>query len=291
MAEFNSSANEQTTELYLKKILPGRIEDVRRRVIASVETFGYDVIEDEPNILARRGSKGWGRWYGSADVLDYGSNLTVRLKELSESSTRVTFDYSIKHPTLNRGEQAIVAQEAKSIAALSRQQLIEKVCSVCETESTDDSRFCRNCGTPLTSEQAEREVLRLMAEARAAKTSVVATTLLVGGATILAIVLYILGTADLIKPKSLGLLIVFFGMALTTGTLFSGFGWNRLRRALSKPEESKIPTPSIVQPQIENAEYQELPPMRQQPASVTEGTTNLLEKEKVPVSKTTNELN
>ena len=174
----NSSTNaDQTTEIYIKKVLAGNIESVRRRIVGSMESLGYDIIEDEPNIIGRRGAKGWAAWYASADVLEYAATLTVRLKPVSESSTRVTFDYLIKHPMLNKGEKAVVLQEAKTIAAISKIQAVEKMCSVCETESTDDSRFCRKCGAPLTSEQSEMEVLRMMAEIRAGKTSVVASSI------------------------------------------------------------------------------------------------------------------
>ena len=100
MNTVNSSVNsmEQTTELYVKKVLAGNIKTVRLQLIDAMESLDYDIIEEEPNIIGRRGAKGWGTWFGSADVLDYPMTLTVRLKSLSESSTRVTFDYLIKHP-------------------------------------------------------------------------------------------------------------------------------------------------------------------------------------------------
>lgn len=55
--------------------------------------------------------------------------LTVRLKPLSENSTRATFDYLVKHPMLNNSEESIVVQEAATIASLSKIQAIEKACS------------------------------------------------------------------------------------------------------------------------------------------------------------------
>lgn len=287
----NSNSTDQTTEIYIKKVLPGNIEVVRVQLIGAVESLGYDIIEEEPNIIARRGAKSWGTWFGSADVLDYARTLTVRLKTVSGNSTRVTFDYLIKHPMLNKGEKNVLVQEAKTIAAISKKHAVEKMCSVCETESTDDSKFCRRCGAPLTSEQAELEVLRMMAEVRAGKTSVVASSILMTVSTILLVVFFLLNNADLIKPKVVPLLFILCGLGILSAILSSFFGWNRMKRALEKPENQIGRIPRYVSPKsLETSEFAELPP-HGVPASVTEGTTNLLdeewtnrrEKEKVPV--------
>lgn len=293
----NSSTNsaEQSTEIYIKKVLAGNIGDVRLRLIASMECMGYDIIEDEPNIIGRRGSKGWGTWFGSADVLDYAMTLTVRLKPIGENSTRATFDYLIKHPMLNTGEKNIVVQEAKTIAALSKKQAIEKMCSICESESTDDSKFCRKCGAPLTSELAELEVLRMMAEIRAGKTSVVASSISMLISTILLVVAFLLNNAELLKPKLLVLFLSLGGLGILFALISSFFAWNRSKRALEKPETQMPHSPRHFPESLETGEFQALPP-RQTPVSVTEGTTNLLdeewlnrrEKEKVPISNRRN---
>ena len=105
MDNVNSSVNQldQSTELYLKKVLPGNSETVRAQLMDALEVLGYDIIEDEPNIIARRGSKGWGGSYMSANALDYATTLTLRLKSIGANSTRVTFDYLIKHGMFNKG--------------------------------------------------------------------------------------------------------------------------------------------------------------------------------------------
>jgi hypothetical protein len=287
----NTNAAAQTTEIYIKKILAGNIEKVRHQLIDATEALGYDIIEEEPNIIARIGTKNWGTWFGSADVLDYARTLTIRLKPVSENSTRVTFDYLIKHPMLNTGEKNVLVQEAKTIAAISKTHAVEKMCSVCETESTDDSKFCRRCGAPLTSEQAELEVLRMMAETRAAKTSVVAASVSMLISTVLLVVVFILNNADLIKPKLVPILFTLGGLGILFAIMSSFFGWNRLKRALEKPETAARHIPRYVSPEsLETGEFQELPPHKV-PASVTEGTTNLLDeewkkrraKEKVPI--------
>lgn len=302
MSNFNSSVNsyEQTTELYLKKVLAGNIKTVRVQLIDAMESLGYDIIEDDPHIVGRRGAKGWAVWFGSADVLEYGATLVIRLKPISENSTRVTFDYLIKHGMLTKGDKAIIVKEAETLAAISKTHAIEKLCSVCETESTDDSRFCRQCGTPLTSEQAELEVLRLMAETRAGKSSVVGASFFMIFSIVLLTVVTILNSAELLKPKAFVVLFAVGTVMSLLAIISSLFGWNRLKRALEKPENEVRHFPRQVSESLETGEFYELPP-RQTPASVTEGTTNLLdqewtnrtEKEKVPVrsQRNTNELN
>lgn len=293
MDNVNSSiySLDQTTELYFKKVLAGNINNVRLQLINSMESLGYDIIEEEPNIIGRRGAKGWGTWYASADVLDYAAALTVRLKPIGDNSTRVTFDYLIKHGMLNKGEKNIVVQEAKTLAAISKTHAVEKMCSVCEMESTDDSKFCRKCGAPLTSEQAELEVLRLMAETRAAKTSVVSASLLMIPSTVLLVVVFILNNAELLKPKLFPILIGVGGLGMLLAIISSLFGWNRLKHALETPENVAHPISRRSPESLATGEFEQLPP-RQTPASITEGTTNLLDedwanrrkKEKVPVS-------
>ena len=49
-----------STELYVKKVLAGSIEDVRNRLLAALESMDYDIIEEEPRIVARRSAKNWG---------------------------------------------------------------------------------------------------------------------------------------------------------------------------------------------------------------------------------------
>ena len=291
----SSNSFEQTTEIYIKKVLAGGIENVRLRLVHTIESLGYDIIEEEPHIIARRGAKSWGTWYGSADVLDYAMTLTIRLKSVSENSTRANFDYLIKHPMLNKGEKNVLVQEAKTIAALSKKQAIEKMCSVCETESTDDSKFCRKCGAPLTSEQAELEVLRMMAETRAAKTSVVASSVFILVSTFLLVLVSLLNNAGSLTMKGFVLFISIGGLIGLFAIISTLFGWNRLKRALEKPENQMRHIPRHIPGSFETDEFYELPP-REVPMSITEGTTNLLDeewtnrraKEKVPISKPRN---
>lgn len=303
MANYNGiNSTEQTTEIYVKKILAGNIGEVRRQIVAAVEAMGYDILEEEPHIIGRRSAKDWGVWMSSADVLDYPMTLTVRLKAVGQNSTRATFDYVIKHPFLNKGEKAVVAQEAVTIAAISKKQAIERLCAACETESTGDSKFCRQCGAPLTSENAEMEILRMMAEVRAGKTSVVSSSILMIASLVILtvfIVLNFLGT--IANPKAIFIILIVSGVTAVIAILCSFFGWNRINRALDKPAEQKIIIPQYIPESLETGEFAALPPAHSTPASVTEGTTNLLDeewttkrqKEKVPVPnrRETNDLN
>jgi len=292
MESVNKSVFEQTTEIYIKKVLAGNIENVRLRVIYAIESLGYDIIEDEPNIIGRRAAKGWGAV--SANILDSAMTLTIRLKPVSENSTRATFDYLVINH-LFQGDKNVLLQEAKTIAAISKMQPLEKLCSVCETESTDDSKFCRKCGAPLTSEHAELEVLRMMAETRAGKASVVISSFLTSISAVAFIVLFLLNNAGLIKPKLFPILLVLAGLGMLVGMISSFFGWNRLKRALEKPETQEQHIPRHVPESLETGKTHELPPGKVS-ASVTEGTTNLLdeewtnqhEKEKIPISNRRN---
>ena len=296
----NTNAAAQTTEIYVKKVLAGNVEQVRLQLIGAVESLGYDIIEDEPQIVGRRGARNWGTMVMSADVLDYAMNLTIRLKSVSANSTRATFDYSIKHPMLNKGEKNIVVQEAHTISAICRQP-IEKICPVCETESTDDSKFCRKCGAPLTTELAEREVLRMMAEIRAGKTSVVTAAVLMPLAAILFALALTLSLLRVNDPAEMIFLLTFAVITTVCSIICVGFGWNRINRALKKPETANQTTPRFVPKAVQTGEFDELPMPRQSAASITEGTTNLLdkewtnqrEKEEMPVNRRreTNDLN
>ena len=224
-------------------------------------------------------------------MLDVARDLTIFLKPVGENSTRAIFEYIVKSPAMTNGQKEIILQEAKTIAAISKKQLIEKLCSVCETESTDDSNFCRSCGAPLTSEQTELEVLRVMAETRAGKALLTTSSVTMIASVILFLLLFIF-SGD-IKAKLIPILFIVGGIGVLFSIIASFFGLNRLKRALDKPSEAQTQNiPQHFPEQIENKKVSELPPQKTQPASVTEGTTNLLdkdwtsrrEKEKVPIS-------
>jgi hypothetical protein len=269
----------QNTEIYLKRVLAGNSENVRKRLIAALERLGYDVIEEEPALLARRGARGWGTWGGSADVLDYAMTLVIRLKPVGTHATRATFDYTIKHPWLSRGEKEILTREAEAITALASIHAADNICAACGTESMGDSRFCRQCGAPMTSERAELEVLRMAAQARAGHTSVVTSSVMLMITTILMLVTFITIGAGVFGAKGIGVI------SALAGTIIGGIGilnllvtlcaWKRLNRALGSKGEERQSLP--IREAREFAAVEADVTHQLAGMSVTEGTTKLLD--------------
>jgi hypothetical protein len=107
---------------------------------------------------------------------------------------------------------------------------------------------------------------------------------------------FLLNNAELLKPKVFVLLVSLGSLGMLLALISSFFGWNRIKRALEKPETRSQSFPKYVPDSLKTGEFQELPPPLKVPASITEGTTNLLdeewtnhrEKEKVPVSNRRN---
>jgi len=270
----------QNTEIYLKRVLTGNVESVRLRLAAALETVGYDIVEDEPHVQGRRGTRGWGVWGASADVLDYGTTLTVKLKQVSANSTRATFDYVIKHPWLSRGEKAVLVSEAETIVALASNHSIDKLCGTCGTESTDDSRFCRRCGSPMTREQAELDVLRMTAEARAGHTSVVTSAVMLMITIVMFAAALFTANAGAISAKGLWLLAIIGGVINLLNLLVTLCAWTRLNRALKSKSKENQNLAAGHTPTLATNDPLALPP-RQSYISVTEGTTELLTREPI----------
>lgn len=277
MSDFFMEAGNQypTTEHYLRKVLVGNVASVRARIIGALERLGYDFVDDEEfAVRGRRSSSGWGTYYSSADVLDYPRTLVVRLKAEGEFATRVTFDYVVKHPSLSAGEKDILTREAEAISSLAAVRKVEKICPSCGTESTDDSRFCRKCGTPMTVESSELEVFRMAAQIRAGHTSVVASELLMIAVTLAlgGSLIAVFATNAAVSPVILTFLWIAFGVSLLN-VFFLGCGWNRVNRALKRELRSSEPSkpPSVLNFPGSIETY--LP----EPPSVIEGTTSLLE--------------
>jgi hypothetical protein len=264
-----------STEISLKRVLPGNSESVRKRLAVALERLGYDVIEEEPTLLARRGAKGWGTWGSSADVLDYAMTLTIRLKPTGANSTRATFDYNIKHPWLSQGDKEILTREAEAITALASVRAADNICGACGTASMGDSRFCRRCGAPMSSDQTELDILRVSAEARAGHTSVASSAFLAGITTLLTIItLVILGTgaggANMLKI--LTAISVLSGGVGLLNLLATRFAWKRLNNALRLKDEERRAPPIGTTPEIPRLEA-DVSPQELAGMSVTEGTT------------------
>jgi len=268
----------QNTEHYLKRVLTGNVASVRHRLSAVLERLDYDFIDDEGEleIQAKRNVRGWAGSYASADVLDYPRTLIIKLKPLSENSTRASFAYIVKHPSLNRGEKEVLTREAETIAKLATIRATDKICAVCGAESTDDSRFCRKCGAPMTGDETALEVLRMTAEIRSGHTSIVtgAVISLATAFVTLAALITLAGSGAIDKGVFSLLLGILAVSALNV--LVIGFGWKRMNNAIKlKDKEQKIIPGGKTRQTLPDIEISALPP-RPASFSVTETTTELL---------------
>lgn len=271
---------------YVTHIVAGNIETVRASISAAMERCGYTIIAEEPVVLGRRGARGWAEAMASSDVMDYPATLTVRLKADSAFATRATFDYVVKHPMLTKGDKRILSREAKAIAALATSRATPTVCSGCGVGTTDDSKFCRRCGAPISADIAELEVLRIAAETRAGQSNFLMSAIFSGIAFLFAFFAFLVfGLKGDEGIKVFTVLMILFGVFAALGLAGTFFGLGRLKRAINTKETN-------AQPQIAGARQQVLPPVPEafsartdpfareaplpQPPSVTEGTTGLM---------------
>jgi hypothetical protein len=277
---YDGTSGYPSTEHYLRRVLVGNVEDVRHRLSNVLERLDYDFIDENGlEIEARRGARGWANAGASADVLDYPRTLVIKLKPLSDNSTQASFAYTIKHPLLNRGEKEVLTREAETIATLATIRAMDRICAVCGTDSDNNSRFCRKCGTPLTGDETAIEVLRMTAEIRSGHTSVVTSSIVVGITTLLTLIALILfnygGSA-----KGISLFLIASIMLSLLNIFVIGFGWKRLNNALrAKTVEPKIIHQTTSNKTLSGSETSALPPA---PASfsVTDNTTDLLDRKK-----------
>jgi hypothetical protein len=277
MLDAGGSVPYQTTEHFLRRVLAGDLRSVRARIITALERLGYDIIDDGALMVrGRHSASGWGTFYSSADVLDYPRTLVVKLKAAGEHSTRVTYDYVVKHPSLSTGEKDILTREAEAISSLATVRNRDKHCAACGTESTDDSRFCRRCGAPMAANNPELELLNMAAEVRSGLTSVTAgeigasvSAILTGSAAIM-----ILANGIMVGRGIMVLLMTSLLITLMTAIVL-GFGLNRIVRSLKRPDTEKGSEANVTTFGPEADKF--LPDTPQSYVSVTESTTSLLD--------------
>lgn len=132
-------------------------------------------------------------------------------------------------------DKQTLRREAEAIVALADTSEGPVACATCGSSNTDDSRYCRLCGTPYCGrEPAELEVVRLTAGARAGyhlnTTGVICLLLTL----LAALPLTLLG-----QPKAVGLgwsLLTVGGIA---GVTLLVLGTLRLRQTLNTTEGDK----------------------------------------------------
>ena len=218
------------TEHYLRRVLVGNADEVRRRLNIVLERLGYDFVDDNGvDVEARRGSKGWG--IASANVLDYARVLTIKLKPISENTTQASFIYNIKQASLQKGDKDVFTREAETIVHLAAVRATDKICGVCGVESDGDSRFCRKCGTPMTVDETVIENLKMAAEVRAGHALVSVGTIFTFVTFVLAVIAFGLFIGEG-NPKAVRVLILLSSIFGLADLLFLGFGWKRLHNAL-----------------------------------------------------------
>lgn len=253
-----------------RRVMAGDVESVRARLVYALERFDYRVLSEQPPLQAKRAAR---KNMVSADFLDISRRLVVGLRPNSETSTLLTFDFTVVHAgIMTRGDKRTLELEADAIVALADARPVEGVCAACGTENTAAAQFCRLCGAPsVVGVPAEVEVMRLTAGARAAHQEVIFGILIVFAALAIFLPMILLGSA---KAASAGLVLLLIGQLI--GWLMLLYGVGRLHRTLN-PKEVKQLTPSgvvVARAQMPAVKSSALPPASI--TSVTEGTTELL---------------
>jgi hypothetical protein len=277
MEMMSSTGTPTPAQHHFRKVIPGDIEGVRRRLSDVLEDFNYVVLGENP-IQAKRAAQ---RNFLLASVLEYETRLTVALKPISQASTIATFDYTVSY-IFSKGDRIALEREADAIIAMINAPRRKSVCPSCGTENAGAVKFCRVCGMLIApgSSPAEIEVMRLMSSAASADIE------LRWGA--MWILLTLLVTIPMIlfgNPKMVKVGWLFFAAGEAFGFFCLLFGIWRLNRTVNASpsvqsiahSDSQAITGSLEHTPGERAA---LPP---QPDSVVEGTTRLMEEQPVPL--------
>lgn len=284
IASAGSSMGVTATELHMRRVLVGDIEDVRARLAPALESLGYTVISDDP-LQAHRSARNAATSYMSNNILDYQIKLTIALKAASAGVTRATFLYSVMHPYLTKGDHQTIAREADAVVALAAVRAREATCPACGADATGDSRFCRVCGAPFAgTAPAELEVMRLTAGARSAHQTIV-TALIIFLCALPMLLISIFGT----KENAFITGFILFGLIALPAIITMMFGIRRLHRTLNSASQVPplaLPASADAFPVNLHAQTRtpELAAHQHAPFSVTEGTTELLYAERVPTT-------
>lgn len=258
-------------EHQFRRVIPGDIETVRKRVCDVLEDFGYAVLGDNPIQAKRRRQKSiW-----TATILECQAQLTIALKPISDVSTLATFDYSVEY-LFTRGDRQTLEREADAIIALATTSVNKTVCPSCRTENTAAVSFCRVCGMPVARQELppELEVMRMSAGASASHLEIIVGVVLqvLTLATTLPMIFF--GPREIVN---LGWGIFALNELFVLLILMQGI--HRLGRTTSPGSQEQRQLE--MQRGITIEDRAALPP---QPLSVTEGTTELMNREEVAIS-------
>lgn len=252
--------------------IPGDVASVRARLIDAIQQLGYKVLGEQP-IHAKRSAQSSARFDCSLNVLDYPTLLTISLKQANDVSVLATFNYEVKScMRMTKGDRQTLAREAEAITALATERLAISACRVCGTQITDESHFCRRCGAPLVLDVPELEVLRLTRKTRDSYHNIFIGLF----ALVLGIISIWLGLLISGLNRS-PLLWVGLGLgAYALSVLLQGT-W-QLHHTLNPKITTKNVTTGA-RPAFKTSVTTALPPAPAR-VSVTEGTTELLHREK-----------
>ena len=254
-------------EHHFRRVIPGDIAVVRNRLCDVLEDFNYIVLGDTP-IQAKRNKT---RSLLVATVLECEGRLTIGLKPISPASTLATFDYAVPY-LFTKGDKQALEREGEAIIALASRPLNQTVCPSCSMENTEAVRFCRSCGAPVARKNlpGEIEIMKLTAGVSASQQEIIFGLIIAA--------LSIMVGLPMIQIQNGHIVIVTVGwIMLSTGGLLALVvlltGLRRLQRTLN-PKASYQEVEPDFQPVISPGNRAALPA---QPASVTEGTTSLME--------------
>ncbi|HWP44825.1 MAG TPA: hypothetical protein VNO14_16385 [Blastocatellia bacterium] len=270
MHQYGSSTQ---SEHHFKRVVPGDIESVRKRLQEALEAFNYDVVGEQP-LQARRVRQ---KNILTATVLEQNASLTVALKSLSPASTLATFNYLVEM-LFTEGDRHTLEREADAIIALATTISSTARCASCGSDNPGHVRFCRVCGTPTlrTTMPAEVEVMRLTDGARTSHQEITLGVLIITVILAISLALILLGGP---KAFTAGWWVLAIGEPIGLLTLFSGM--RRLHLTLNPKNQQQsaraLPPPvgTGTQGLLSNPAA----------ASITEGTTELMdlpERERAP---------
>jgi len=285
----SSDAGRNVGEHTTQRVLAGETEGVRRRLVYALETLGYSVTSENPLQARRRALKDKVR----ADFNEHARKLSVSLRPSSETAVIATFDFEVVHGgCMTGGDTQTLEREADAIIALATAPPASSICGACGTENGEGAHFCRLCGAPSVARvPAELEVLRLTAGSRASLQELSIGMLIALVTAAIMIPLIIFGRT----PKAVNTGWIFLLIGETIGWLLTLYGLLRLHMTLNSRKRSTrlsgVEFVPVLPRTLPHAETSALPP-----ASVTEGTTELLNanlyaREKMPIARERSDTN
>ena len=258
-------------EHHFKRVIPGDIETVRRKLTDVLEDFHYMVLADNPVQAKRAAQKNI--WV--ANILEYETRVTIGLRAISSASTLATFDYAVPYLFVQADRQAL-EREADAVIALVSAPIDKIICPSCQTEHPGPVRFCRVCGTPITRTRlpAELEVMRMTADISASQVELTVALILQLLTLAITVPMILFGLSEVIQ---LGWWLFGFGELLFFLVLLQG---TRRLKITANPSGSERPRQVEMPTRMPTDDRAALPP---RPHFVTEGTTELINSDESPI--------